>query len=140
MDWATPDIAKPTNVPKNIWGSTNIKAMPVAAPSVFAIVAVIKPNPTLHKEKIRHITKAKTMPGMLACEWKPMRYAVAKTIMAWSRAVSMFESAWLSMNSVDVVGVTLILLSSPLCLILVKELDTIIIKNIEEKAKRPGAI
>jgi hypothetical protein len=41
------------------------------------------------------------------------------------------------MNSVDVVGVTLILLSSPLCLSLVKEPDTIIIRNIEAKAKRP---
>ena len=45
-----------------------MKAMPVAAPSVFAIVAVIKPNPTLHKEKIRHMIKAKKVPRTLACE------------------------------------------------------------------------
>ena len=76
------DIAKPTNVPRNICGSRKRKAMPVADPSVFAIVAVIRPNPTLHREKIRHMAKAKTMPGMLACEWKPIRYAVAKTIVA----------------------------------------------------------
>ena len=88
-----PDIAKPTNVPRNIWGSKNIKAMPVAVPSLFAIVAVIKPNPTLHKEKIRHITKAKAMPRMLACEWKPIIYAVTKTIIAWRKDVIMFERA-----------------------------------------------
>ena len=69
-----------------------------------------------------------------------MRNAIEKTIMACSSAVTMLEMAWLSMNSVDVVGVTLILLNSPLCLSLVKEPDTIIIENIEEKANRPGAI
>ena len=88
-----PDIAKPTKVPRNIWGIKNIKAMPVAAPSLLAIVAVIKPNPTLHKEKIRHMTKAKAIPRKVACEWKLIIYAVTKTIIAWINAVIMFERA-----------------------------------------------
>ena len=46
---------------------------------------------------------------------------------------------WLDMNSVAVVGVTLILLSSPISLSRVNDWATIMVKKIDAKANKPGA-
>jgi len=48
----------PIKVPRKSWGNTKMNASPVAALDVLAIVAVIRPKPTLDREKTNTIVKA----------------------------------------------------------------------------------
>ena len=58
-------------VPKNICGRMKMNDIPVAAPALFATVAVISPRPTEHiARKIMKI-KANTSPRAVPAGWNP---------------------------------------------------------------------
>ena len=94
----------PTKVPGNSCGRMKGKDILVAAPDVLATVAVIKPKPTLNKEKIKTMIKASTYVAKFTFVWA-YGIAVANTRITWIRAISIYDKTWLVMNSVEVVGV-----------------------------------
>ena len=109
------------NVPKNICGKININDNPVAVPELFAIVAVIRPNPTELRENIAINRKANKNPPILVLGLNPKGNARKNTINTCNIAIIMFEKTWLPMKSPEVIGVEFNLLSKPCSLISLKD-------------------